>query len=94
MDTPSQKAEEIQLQLDNLRASIREIAHEINNPLGILRMAIYFLESTNPGPEKTAEYFKVINDGIDKIEHNLNRLRAVREDPTQKLSDLPPATKQ
>ena len=90
MGTVSQSAEEVQLQLDNLRGAIREIAHEINNPLGVLRMATYFLESADSGPEKKAEYFKVISESIDKIEENLNRLRAVRENPSLKLSDLPP----
>ena len=90
MGTASPSAEEVQLQLDNLRGAIREIAHEINNPLGVLRMATYFLESADPGPEKKAEYFKVMSESIDKIEENLNRLRTIRENPGLKLSDLPP----
>jgi nitrogen-specific signal transduction histidine kinase len=94
MGTASPSAEEVQLQLDNLRGAIREIAHEINNPLGVLRMATYFLESADAGPEKKAEYFKVMSESIDKIEENLNRLRAVRENPGLKLSDLPPKVTQ
>jgi len=90
MGTTPQSVEEIQHLLDNLRAAIREVAHEINNPLGVLRMATYFLESADPGPEKRAEYFKVMGESIDKIEENLNRLRAIRENPALKLSDLPP----
>ena len=90
MGTSPQSAQEVQQLLDNLRAAIREIAHEINNPLGVLRMATYFLESADPGPEKKAEYFKVMSESIDRIEENLNRLRAIRENPSLKLSDLPP----
>ncbi len=90
MGTASPSTEDVQSQLDNLRDAIREIAHEINNPLGVLRMATYFLESADPGPEKKAEYFRVMSESIDKIEQNLNLLRAVRENPGLKLSDTPP----
>jgi nitrogen-specific signal transduction histidine kinase len=77
-------------QLENLRSGIREVAHEINNPLGIIRMAIYFLQTTNPEGEKREHYFKVIEEGLGRIEHNLELLKALRENPSTLVYERPP----
>ena len=76
-------------QLQKLKAGVREISHEINNPLGIIRMAVYFLQSTNPVGEKREHYFKVIDEGLDRIEQSLQRLKSLRENPSTKLEDDP-----
>ena len=83
METTHQELAALQAQLDSLKAGIREIAHEINNPLGIIRMASYFLESSKgDDEEKRVHYFKVITESIDKIEKNLKVLRSLRENPS------------
>jgi len=84
MKTGSQDPTEHQLYIQNLRTSLRELAHEINNPLGVLRMTAYFLESGNPPAEKRQHYIKVMNESLDKIEASLHRLRTM-------LDDAPPA---
>jgi nitrogen-specific signal transduction histidine kinase len=88
MDTESGDSGELRAQVENLRSGIREVAHEINNPLGVVRMAAYFLESTNPDPEKKAQYLKVINDSLDKIEASLKRLRLLRENPSTTIESI------
>lgn len=88
MDAVSQEIHDIQQQIDNLKAGLREIAHEINNPLGVLRMATYFLESGNLTPEKRSHYFVLVNESIDKIEANLKRLKALREDPSKTIEQI------
>jgi nitrogen-specific signal transduction histidine kinase len=70
------------VQVENLKTGIREISHEINNPLGVMRMAAYFLEVTNPPEDKKTHYFKVLNESIDKIEKCLERLKTLRENPS------------
>jgi nitrogen-specific signal transduction histidine kinase len=83
MEPPGPQAvEDILKQVENLKTGMREIAHEINNPLGVMRMAAYFLESGNPDAAKRAQYFKVINDSIDKIEASLKKLKMLRDDPS------------
>lgn len=77
-----QDLEEHSVQVENLKAGIREISHEINNPLGVMRMAAYFLEVTNPPEDKKTHYFKVLNESIDKIEKGLERLKILRENPS------------
>ncbi len=65
-------------QLDHIKASIREIAHEINNPLGVLRMTAYFLERGDTPPEKLMEYVGLINQSLDRIEAGVQRLGELR----------------
>lgn len=80
--------EDLQQQLDNMKNGIREISHEINNPVGVVRMASYFLESTNPDHEKRAHYIKVINDSLDKIESCLKKLKVLRENPHTEIDKV------
>ncbi|HET6273378.1 MAG TPA: histidine kinase dimerization/phospho-acceptor domain-containing protein [Bacteroidota bacterium] len=77
-----QDLDEHSVQVENLKAGIREISHEINNPLGVMRMAAYFLEVTNPPEDKKTHYFKVLNESIDKIEKCLEQLKILRENPS------------
>ncbi len=87
----SQQEEELRTQLSTIKATIRDIAHDISNPLGVLRMAAYYLHSANPDPEKREQYYKVINETLDKIESSLKRLRALREDPPRpQVGQIPP----
>lgn len=77
-------------QLESLKRSIREISHEISNPLGVIRMAVYFLQTSNPTDEKKREYFRVIDDGLERIEQNLQHLKMLREQPLSLAPKSPP----
>jgi nitrogen-specific signal transduction histidine kinase len=67
-----------QRELEELKTQLREIAHEINNPLGVLRMTAYFLDRGEVTPEKLAEYAGLINQSLDRIEHGMKRLNDLR----------------
>ncbi|MBP1656810.1 MAG: hypothetical protein H6Q31_1411 [Bacteroidetes bacterium] len=62
-----------------LHSSIRQIAHDISSPLGILRMALYFLQNTNPEESKRGEYYTTISQAIDRMEQDIHRLRTCAE---------------
>ena len=66
-------------QIADLHAGIRQISHDLSNPLGILRMAVYFLQSTKAEAEKREQYLTMMNETIDRVEQQLNRLRALTE---------------
>lgn len=66
------------VELENLKTQLREIAHEINNPLGVLRMTAYFLDRGDVSAEKLAEYAGLINESLDRIEHGMKRLNELR----------------
>jgi nitrogen-specific signal transduction histidine kinase len=68
-------------ELETIRAHIREIAHAINNPLGVLRMTAYFLDRGDVAPEKLVEYAGLINQSLDRIEIGIKRLNDLRRSP-------------
>lgn len=86
MRSESTANDDPQFQLEKLKSGIREITHEINNPLGVLRMASYFLESTDPDAETRARYAKMMNESLDRIEQILNRLSFLRENPSASVN--------
>jgi len=63
--------------LEVIRTDIRQICHDMSNPLGILRMAVYFLQTAKGDEEKRAHYYAMMNESLDKMEVHLQRLRAV-----------------
>jgi nitrogen-specific signal transduction histidine kinase len=64
-------------QLDLLRSGIREIVHDVSNPLGILRMAAYYLQTVKPDGEKRDEYYRIISETVERVDVGLKRLRAL-----------------
>jgi nitrogen-specific signal transduction histidine kinase len=87
----AQEEADIRIQLDRLRSGIREIAHDISNPLGVLRMASYYLQHGKPDGEKQLHYYGVITSTVEKVEAGLNRLRALSENPLMDVrADAPP----
>ncbi|MCE9593535.1 MAG: HAMP domain-containing histidine kinase [Planctomycetes bacterium] len=50
------------------------IAHEINNPLGGLQNAVEVLAEERLVPEKRAQYFKLLSDGLERIRLTVGRL--------------------
>jgi nitrogen-specific signal transduction histidine kinase len=85
------KTDDLQVQIERLKSGIREIAHEINNPLGVLRMAVYFLETTDPNSEARARYIRMMNESLDKMDEILKHLSRLRDNPPQGDHDKPPA---
>ncbi len=81
--------DELDEQLKKLRAIIRDIAHDIRNPLGVLRMATYYLQGGNADSDKREQYLKLINENVDKVEANLDRLKALSDNPPLKDQSLP-----
>jgi len=66
---------------ETLKLSIRQIAHDLSNPLGTLRMAIYFLETANPDEKRRVEYYAMITRNIDRIESLIQDLRVLVGSP-------------
>lgn len=87
---PTQTELDLQTQVKNLKAGIREVAHEINNPLGVMRMAIFMMQSYKDDREKQQHYLELLNASIERIEAGLKRLRALRENPSAALDDTTP----
>ncbi|HXG00651.1 MAG TPA: histidine kinase dimerization/phospho-acceptor domain-containing protein [Bacteroidota bacterium] len=84
--------QDLQAQLDKLKAGIREVAHEINNPLGVMRMALYMMQSYKDDKAKQEHYLELLNASIERIEEGLKRLRMLRENPAATSAGENPST--
>ncbi len=80
-------------QVENLKSGIREITHDISNPLGVIRMAAYYLQVGKMDDDKRTHYFTVIGQTIDKVELQLRRLRDLGQNPADGLQQIPPPEK-
>ena len=65
--------------LEEVHHSIRRVAHDMSNPLGILRMTVYFLRSTKPDQAKLEEYVDGMDKSIDRLDEHIRLLHAVTE---------------
>ncbi len=78
-----QKAEEfetIRAKILSLYTALAKITHEINNPLGVMRLAIFQIKNKSNNDESLNKYIQMISDNIDKIESQISDLRKVREE--------------
>lgn len=75
--------EELRGEVDRLKASMRTIAHDLSNPLGVLRMAAYYLQTAHPDNQKRDHYYNIIHDSVTRVEDGLKRLRTLCDIPPQ-----------
>jgi nitrogen-specific signal transduction histidine kinase len=68
-------------ELQSLKLAIRRVIHDVSSPLGVLRMATYYLQNGAPDAEKQAEYLKVIAGNLEKVEAAFTTLREMCIDP-------------
>ncbi len=68
--------------LETLKLSMRQIAHDLSNPLGTLRMAVYYLETAKPDESKRGEYYTMMAKNIDRIEGMIRQLRIMAGSPS------------
>ena len=75
------KAEEfdvIRNRLQTVNQSLAFIEHEINNPLGVIRLALYHLEKPNLAKKKKETFFKLLADSVKKVNTQMEELQEVR----------------
>jgi nitrogen-specific signal transduction histidine kinase len=61
--------------VNQLKLDIRAVLHEVTNPLGVVRMATYYLQTANPDDAKRTHYYALIAQSLDRIDGQLKRLR-------------------
>ena len=73
------RSDDLRRELEAMHSGIREIAHDISSPLGVLRMAVFYLRSSGVDEAKRTEYYQLMDDTIEKVEGCLKRLRALTD---------------
>jgi signal transduction histidine kinase len=64
--------------LHRISDSLAFISHELNNPLSVIRLALYHLEKPDLAPEKRDIFFKLLADNVDKVDRQVKELRSIR----------------
>lgn len=75
------KAKDFDVIRDRMRRANRSLAfitHEINNPLSVIRLAIYHLQNANLPKTKKKAFFKLLVDNIDKVNLQMKELYTIR----------------
>lgn len=62
----------------NLADTLAFITHEINNPLSVIRLALYHLQTYQLDDGRRDMLMKILNDNIDKVQQQMDELRTVR----------------
>lgn len=69
----------LQARITELCDGIKNLSHEINNRLGVLRMSAYFIELGTYDDQQRMKYVATINDSLDRIESCLHQLKTLRD---------------
>lgn len=75
----AEEFDELRHELIDINTQLSEITHEINNPLGVIRLAIFQIQNKLGSNENFNKYIQMINDNTSKIESQIKQLREVRE---------------
>jgi len=68
------------------------VAHEIRNPLGVIRNATYFLRQTSPDEENVQDSFEEIERALANSNHIVNELLDYAREPQTAYIEFAPQT--
>jgi nitrogen-specific signal transduction histidine kinase len=83
--------DDLRRELQTLRENVRAAVHNVNGPLGVLRMTAAFLNKGKSDPAKQGEYTAMMVQTVDKIIAALGALRGLGDDAEE---HVPPAPEQ
>lgn len=83
-------ADALLLRIRELESEFRTFVHSVNNPLGIIRMAVYFLQTAPADHERRDEYFALIGENIDRVEQLVRKARSVYRTDMESDAGPPP----
>jgi signal transduction histidine kinase len=75
----AEEFDEIRHDLININTKLADITHEINNPLGVIRLALFQLQKKFSSEDEYRKYVQMITDSVTKINAQIKELRNVRE---------------
>lgn len=64
--------------LRTISDSLGALIHEINNPLSVIRLAMYHLENPELSRAKRETFFKLLMDNLEKVDSRMKELHVIR----------------
>lgn len=77
------KAQDFDVIRDRMRRankSLAHVTHEINNPLSVIRLAIYHLQNAQLPKTKKKAFFKLLVENVDKVNLQMKELYTIRRE--------------
>ncbi|MBI4546674.1 MAG: hypothetical protein HY707_01735 [Ignavibacteriae bacterium] len=68
----------IRNRLRTVNESLKTLSHDINNPLSVIRLALYQLENPNLPKLKRERFFKLLSTNVEKVDSYIKELRLIR----------------
>ena len=65
-------------QLRNVSSSLATFVHEINNPLSVIRLALYHLENRELSKQKRETFFQLLLNNLERIEGQMRDISVIR----------------
>jgi nitrogen-specific signal transduction histidine kinase len=62
----------------NINTSLANLMHDINNPLSVVRLAVYHLEKTDVSADKKETFIRLLVNNLDRLDDQLKELTAIR----------------
>jgi len=62
----------------NINKSLANLMHDINNPLSVVRLAVYHLEKTDIPEDKKETFLRLLVNNLDKLDAHLKELTVIR----------------
>ncbi|HYQ87382.1 MAG TPA: histidine kinase dimerization/phospho-acceptor domain-containing protein [Bacteroidota bacterium] len=68
----------LQSRLKDANQTLATIAHEINNPLIVIRLALFHLENPEMTKSRKIALFRMLSENVDRVDTQVEQLRQVR----------------
>jgi signal transduction histidine kinase len=69
----------IRNRLQKINETLAYISHEINNPMSVIRLALYQLENRQLSKTRREWFFKLLTDSVSKVDEQMKELYTVRK---------------
>lgn len=64
--------------LSAIKRSLSSLMHDLNNPLSVIRLAVYHLENSKPSKTRRDLYYSLMIENVERIEEKLKELYHIR----------------
>jgi nitrogen-specific signal transduction histidine kinase len=64
--------------MKSINESLSNLVHDINNPLSVVRLAVYHLEQMDVNAEKRETFLRLLVNNLDKLDTQLKELTVIR----------------
>ncbi len=68
----------LQRRLKQFNSALSSLVHDINDPLGVIRLAMYHLDNSNLPLEKKDIFLKMLINNIERLDTQMKELRTIR----------------